>query len=342
MRVLFAGSPAIAVLSLETISEMELDGKGIVLAGILTNRDSRRGRHGKEEPTDVSAAALALDLIREKAGLPPIPQLKPAKLDGEAREAAAALAPDILVSFAYGRIFGPRFLALFPKGGINIHPSLLPKYRGASPVQAAIINNEKETGISIQRLAPEIDSGDILAEDRFCLSGRETAITLSETMGRKAALLLRELLLNFDEKSSGARPQEGTPVYCREIKKEDGLIDWGKSATEIDAQIRAFYGWPLSFTSFSGEMLYILEAEPLSSGPLSAGPLSENQQTALKDPGSPPGTVLGADEDHGILIKTGNGVLAVKRLQLRAKKALDWKAFCNGVRGFTGARLGQV
>ena len=336
MRILFAGSPAIAVPSLKLLSDMELAGYGTVLAGVLTNPDSIRGRHGHAEPTDVSAAAVELDAIRKEKGLAPIPQLKPEKLDGQARKEVCSLAANLLVSFAYGRIFGPRFLALFPLGGINIHPSLLPKYRGASPIPAVILAREKETGICIQKLAAQMDAGDILAEDRFELTGRETTATLCETAGTKAALLLRELVQgfvwDFNQRIARVRPQKGEAVYCREIKKEEGAIDWGKSAPEIDAQIRAYTPWPLSFTRLGSDTLFILDARPLepSAGRAIAGGSSASAS---------PGTVLGTEEE-GILVQTGDGILVVTRLQWQAKKALDWKSFCNGARNFIGAKLG--
>jgi methionyl-tRNA formyltransferase len=323
MRILFAGSPAIAVPSLKVISEMELGGNGIALAGLLTNPDSKRGRRGRDEPTDVSAAAAELDALRTAKGFPSIPQLKPEKLDGRFRAAASELAPDLLVSFAYGRIFGPKFLALFPLGGINIHPSLLPKYRGASPIPAIILAREEETGICIQKLAAEMDAGDILAVECFRLSGRATALSLGETTGAKAALLLRGLLSDFRAGIAAARPQEGEAIYCSQIKKEAGLINWNLGAAEIDARIRAYTPWPLSFTRRGKETLFILEAEPMEAGLTQA-----------------PGTVLSMDKNRGILIQTGKGILAVTRLQWQAKKAMDWKPFCNGARDFIGSRLG--
>ena len=324
MKVLFAGSPAIAVPALKALSEMELEGEPVVLAGLLTNPDRAR-RHGHDEPTDVSVAAALLDNARKERGLAPIPQLKPEKLDARAREDVAALAPDILVSFAYGRIFGPRFLALFPHGGINIHPSLLPKYRGAAPIPAAILAGEKETGICIQTLALEMDAGDILASEHLTLSGRETTASLSKTVSEKAATVLRKLLLNFGPAFAAARPQEGQPIYCHQMKKEEGIIDWKKSAVEIDAHIRAYTPWPLSFTNLGNDTLFILEACPLEQGAAHT---------------SPAGTVLGTDKEKGILIQTGSGILAASRLQWQAKKALDWKAFHNGARAFIGSCLG--
>ncbi|MDR1839183.1 MAG: methionyl-tRNA formyltransferase, partial [Treponema sp.] len=130
MRVVFAGSPAIAVPSLEALSCLE----GIELAGVLTSPDSPKGRHGSPQPSEAAQAAAAVLKRYETQGRPPFPILKPLKLDSHLREQTGALSPDLLVSFAYGRFFGPKFMALFPLGGINVHPSLLPKYRGPAPV----------------------------------------------------------------------------------------------------------------------------------------------------------------------------------------------------------------
>ncbi|MCL2602798.1 MAG: methionyl-tRNA formyltransferase, partial [Treponema sp.] len=292
---------------------------------VLTNPDRAR-KHGYSEPSDISAAAAALDAVRGERGLPPLVQFKPEKLDARAREEIAAAAPDLLVSFAYGRMFGPRFLALFPRGGINIHPSLLPKYRGAAPIPAAILARDKESGICIQTLAEAMDSGDILAHERFELNGRETTASLSEDVSRRAAGLLCALLADFDAARARAWPQTGTASYCAQIKKDDGRIDWSKSAVEIDAQVRAYTPWPLSFTQLDKNALFILQACPV---------------VAMEDGGqAAAGSVLGIDKELGVLIQTGSGVLAVSRLQWQAKKALDWKDFLNGARDFVGARLG--
>jgi methionyl-tRNA formyltransferase len=342
MRVLFAGSPGIAVPCLRALAALEEGQAGVELAGVLTNPDSPRGRHGEREPTELSAAAEALSGARLGRGFPAIPQLKPLKLDAAARELVSALKPDLLVSFAYGRIFGPRFLSLFPLGGLNIHPSLLPRFRGPSPIPAVILAGDRETGISIQKLAPEMDSGDLLVQERFPLSGRESAASLGEEAARRGAALLKGLLGEMAGDPPGvlgrARPQEGAPSYCSLLSKEEGRIDWSLSAAAIDARIRAYTPWPLSFTHSGGELLYILEALPIGALPveaLSSGALPAGAQgTAMG-----PGTVLGIDRDRGILIQTGEGILAVSRLQYRARKAMDWKSFLNGARNFTGSRL---
>ena len=313
LRVLFAGSPAIAVPSLEAIRGAE----GIEIAGVLTNPDTPKGRHGDPSPTEVGEAA-------EKLGITPV--LKPAKLDAGARERVSLLTPDLLVSFAYGSYFGPKFLALFPLGGINIHPSLLPKYRGPTPIQAAIMSRDSETGVTTQRLARETDSGDILAAVSIPLSGRETAASLGGTVSLLAAASLKDTLRGIASgKALGAPQDHGKASYCSLISKADRFIDWNARAAEIEARIRAFDPWPLCGTVHNGKELSLLEADIYPAG-----------QGAGKNP---PGTVLGTDKQHGILIQTGEGILAVTRLRYAAKKALFWKDFLNGARDFLGSVL---
>jgi len=312
LRVLFAGSPAIAVPSLEAIFNSDK----IELAGVLTNPDTPKGRHKTPQPTEVCEAA---DKLQNNAIFP---VLKPEKLGSWAREQISLLKPDLLVSFAYGRIFGPKFLALFPLGGINIHPSLLPKYRGPSPIQSAIINRDTITGITIQTLAHEMDCGDILAVERVQLTGKETAGSLSDIMAFKAAEMLPELIKNIAlGKAEGTAQNHNEASYCALISKEAGVINWNLSAVEIEALIRGFDPWPLCRTIHNGRELLILKAD------------------VYKDPGvsqKGAGVVLGIDKQYGILIQTGDGVLAVTELQYQTKKALFWRDFINGARDFTG------
>lgn len=319
MRMLFAGSPRIAVPSLYALAGLARSQAGYEIAGVLTNPDSHKGRGGRVEPTEVGSVAMALGLF----------VLKPEKLNAEAREAVAALAPDMLVSFAYGSIFGPKFLALFPLGGVNAHPSLLPKYRGPSPIQAAILNRDAETGISIQRLAREMDSGDLLLQESFPLMGRETTASVSEYVASRTAELLVAAARGVVEKTLVEKPQTGAVSYCAAIKKEDGLVNWSLRAEIIDARIRAFTPWPQSWTMHNGEKLFILDARLISSD-------SEARSAGA----APVGTVLGADARRGVLIQCGSGALAVTRLQCQSKKPLEWKAFLNGTRDFIGSRLG--
>jgi len=313
LRVLFAGSPAIAIPSLEAVYK----NSDFETAGVLTNADSPKGRHGTPEPTDVAEAAQKMNIT---------PVLKPEKLDASAREQIASLKPDLLVSFAYGRIFGPKFLALFPLGGINIHPSLLPKYRGPSPIQAAILNRDAVTGITVQTIALEMDQGDILAVEKIELSGRETAGSLGELAAQKAARLLIQVLTKIKNGTVTKTAQNHEEAsYCKLITRDDSLIDWTLSAAQIEAKIRAFDQGPLCRTIHNGRELYILKADIFKG------------QAEEKDSGR----VLGIDKENGILIQTGDGILSVTQLQYQAKKALVWRDFLNGARDFLGSQLGN-
>jgi methionyl-tRNA formyltransferase len=330
LRLLFAGSPAIALPSLAVIAEGCLSRDRAprwTLAGVLTNPDKPRGRSGVCEATEVAAASERYRAAFAEAGLRSFAVLKPETLGEQAREETAALRPDLLVCFAYGRIFGPKFMSLFPLGGINIHPSLLPKYRGASPIQEAVLNGDGFTGVSIQMIAPEMDTGNLLAQKTIALDGRETTESLSIRAAETAAALLGETLDRIAKagNAGAGTPQEGEASYCSRIEKKSGVIDWNQGAGVIDRRIRAFTPWPLARTGHNGQILYILEAAPF------AGQTAGN--------GALPGQVLGTDKKNGILIQTGDGILAVSRLQYQARKALSWEAFLNGARDFTGSRL---
>jgi methionyl-tRNA formyltransferase len=320
VRVLFAGSPAIAIPTLKMLAASPC----VELAGILTNPDSAKGRKKVLTATEVGEAAAKV--------CSGVPVIKAAHLDGEARRAVEALKAEALVSFAYGRIFGPKFLSLF-KEAVNIHPSLLPKYRGPTPVQAAILNGDREGGVTIQRIALEVDSGDILAQERVALTGRETTAGLEAQAGEMGAVMLEKLLPALQSGRVEARPQDNAGAsYCTLITKENGLLDWRQDAVHIDAQIRAYTPWPLclthELTHQADKELYILEAEPL------AEPLEGSAA-----PGTVLGTLPAGGKQQGILVQTGRGLLAVKRLQYRTKKALDWKSFLNGAPRFIGSVL---
>jgi methionyl-tRNA formyltransferase len=327
MRILFAGSPDIAVPSLVRLSfEHEI-------VGVLTNPEAQRGRGLEAAATPVAQAAAAIFGGRDR---PSVPILAPERLGAQAREETAALGADILVSFAYGRIFGPRFLALFPKGGVNVHPSLLPKYRGPAPIQSAILARDRETGVSVQRLALEMDSGDILGVERLPLSGLETAEDLSETAALIGADLLSRVLSEIEGGREIARPQEGEVSYCSMLSKEDGLVDWLAPVLDIDAKVRAFTPWPGAFTYFRGQRLAILESFPFPHVTFAAGPSSLDFEEAI------PGTVLGLDKSRGIMVQTIDGLIALRRLQLQHKKALRYREFANGIRDLAGAVLGRA
>lgn len=317
MKIVFAGTPSIAVPSLKSL----IGAHDVVT--VLTAPDNVQSRKPDPDNSAVKNAAL-------EAGLS---VMQPLKLDAAVRESIAALKPDLLVCFAYGMIFGPKFLALFPKGGVNIHPSLLPQFRGPSPISAAILAGLHETGISIQRLALEMDAGDILKQERFTLNGNETTASLTRDCADRAAVMLPGLLADIAAGSEKAVPQDdAAATYCRLIQKEEGRVDWAGTAVDIERAVRAYDPWPRAWTTWDGKTVSLLEAAPFSE--------TAAENTASSDAPAVPGTVLKVDKKQGILIQTGTGLLAVRRLQLQGKKEMDFQSFVNGARNFLGSLLG--
>ncbi|ULQ59203.1 methionyl-tRNA formyltransferase [Brucepastera parasyntrophica] len=321
LRVLFAGSPDCAVPALQSAARSH------IIVGVLTNPAAPAGRSKRLVPTPVAQAAEEL----RQAGLIPAgtPVLTPDRVAGPVLDAIAAAKPDILACFAYGKMFGPKTLALFSLGALNIHPSLLPRWRGATPIQAAILAGDKETGITIQKMGLEMDAGDIILQKKISLNGTETAGSLLDTAAREGADLLSEALRLCESGTLNPEPQDSSlATYAPPLKKEDGLLRWTDTAEKLDARIRAFYPWPGTFTPAGENILLIHRAHVYRKN---AGP----DKTAV------PGFVLGTDPNDGILIQTGGGILAVEQLQWRGKKNNDWKSFMNGTRNFENTILGS-
>lgn len=318
MRIIFAGSPEIAVPSLLAV------GKAFELVGVLTNPPAPKGRGLSPAPTPLAQAA--------GEHFPGVPILAPERLGPAEREAVATLQADLLAVFAYGRIFGPKFLDLFPEGGVNVHPSLLPRWRGPSPLPYAILSRDDETGISVQRLALRLDSGDVLGKQRLPLGGRETAGELSDWAAVAGAELLVAVLSRIADGSVSAEPQdEELATWSRHMSKDEGLVDWSRSALEIDALARAYTPWPGAWTTLQGERLGLLEVQPYTgeAGDMETGKLA-------------PGTVAGIDKSRGIMVQTGEGLLALRVLQAQGKKPLAYRDFANGARNLSGAHLGDT
>lgn len=310
MRIVFAGSPEIAVSSLELVSA------NFDIVAVLTNPDkiTGRGRNLKFNPVKNKAVELGLNIIQSPS------------LDVSVRNQIEGLKPDLLVVFAYGKIFGPKFLALFPLGGINVHPSLLPMYRGSSPIISAILNGDNRTGISIQRINSEMDTGAILNQHIINLDGTENTESLSSYVSFHGSLLLLKTLNDIDSHKETEKEQDKNSIsYCRKLVKEDGLIQWNDSAVKIDRQIRAYNPWPGAYSKFNDKKLMFLKGGVF------------RDKTDLS---GTPGTVLGFDKSCGILIQTGDGILFIEVLQLQNKKANNWKSFINGTKNFIGSVLG--
>jgi methionyl-tRNA formyltransferase len=277
--------------------------------------DRAAGRGRKLMPSPVKERALELGL----------PVLQPEQLRTEARAEVTALKPELLACVAYGKLFGPKFLELFAAGTLNLHPSLLPKYRGPAPIPAPILNGDRVTGVTIMALAREMDAGDIYAQREVGLDGTETSASLSERLAADGAALLVEMVDAVAAGTARAKPQdESKATYTSLIEKSAGLIDWSLPAREIERRIRAYQPWPLAHTTWNNQRLNLLGARVVDAGDISAAP----------------GTVLRVDTAGGILVETGNGLLALTELQLQSRKALSWDSFLNGVRDFIGAVLG--
>ena len=314
IKIVFAGSPDAARITLEGLFEAQ-SACGFEIAGVLSNPPSAKGRHKDLIPTPVAAFAA------EKG----IPVFTPEHLDGAAREAISPLGADLLVSFAYGHIFGPKFLALFPIGGINLHPSLLPKYRGCTPVPAAILNRDTETAVTVQSLSLKMDEGDILAQTHVDLNGIETTESLLNYSAEEGSRLICDLI---KETAAGGKlpagtPQSGEASYTGIITKDDAKIDWSEPASVIEAKIRAYYPEPGCWCMENGAPLRILEAKILEG------------QSGTENAGK----VLDFSKADGILVQTGNGLLAIRKLQRQGKNVMDYKSFMNGARNFLGTVL---
>lgn len=321
MRVLFAGTPEIAVHSLARIHE------NFEVVGVLTSPDMKKGRGRRLVHSPVKEKALELGLR----------VIQPQRLRRNAREEIAVLEADILAVYAYGRIFGPKFLSLFPQGAVNVHPSLLPRYRGSAPITAPIVNGDEKTGVSVQTVEVEVDSGDILGKRVIPLDGTETTASLSERMATDGAELVVEVLEDIAAGTAVPEPQEESNVtVCRRLTKRDGEILWALPAEMIERMVRAYIPWPKAYTHWKGKYLSILESHLVPAerhtgvGP---GVKYEGERAA-------PGTIAGMDREDGILVQTGRGMLGITELQLEGKKPLHFEQFLNGNRDFLHAHLG--
>jgi len=320
LKILYAGSPEASAKTLEILYEKQGD-CGYQIVGVLTNPPSTQGRHSTLIPTPVAQFAT------EKG----LPVFTPEHLDAACRDSIAPLEADLLVCFAYGHIFGPKFMAMFKMGGINLHPSLLPKYRGCTPVNAAILNRDKQTAVTIQTLSQKMDEGDILAQEIVDLDGTETAESLlnnSADIGAELLCIVMSQASEFGALPDGQK-QSGEPSYTGIIKKEDGKINWADSAQNIEAKMRAYYPEPGCWCVEKDMTLRILSAKYISS--------QDDKAKAYEQ--EPAGKVLAFVKPEGIYIKTGDGILCVTQLQRQGKKAMMYKDFMNGARDFIGSVL---
>lgn len=310
MKIVFMGTPQAAVSSLERILR---DGHEVV--AVYTQPDRPSGRGNKLAAPPVKEFALSNDL----------PIYQPTKIKTpEALELFQSHAADVVVVVAYGRILPESFLKAFPKGAINVHFSLLPKYRGAAPVNWAIVNGEKNTGVTTMQMDAGLDTGAILLQRRIDIGEMETAIELMARLAVTGADLLSETLAMYDELTP--QPQTDAQATLAPImKKEDGLISWMLTATDIANRSRGFQPFPTAFTFYQEKKLTIWKCQP------------SDDSHQLKTVGE----ILEAKGDNLLVFCGGETVLKIEELQIEGKRRMPVRDFLNGVKLEVGEVLGR-
>jgi methionyl-tRNA formyltransferase len=298
MRIIFFGTPEFAVPSLKRLLEA-----GYAVVTVVTQPDRVRGRGRKTAGPPVKELAL----------LKGIPVMQPAGIKSlEFAREIAALRPDAAVVVAYGKILPLSLLTLPPLGCINVHASLLPKYRGAAPIQRAIMNGEAKTGITTMRMDEGLDTGDILLREETEIEEEDNAYTLSARLSEIGASLLVRTLAGLNDRSIRPVPQSGEPSYAPPLSKEEGRIRWSLPAREIADLIRGTYPWPGAYCFLKGERITILRAK-----------------AAAEDGTAGPGKIERVSERE-FLVGTGKGTLAVTEVKPDGRKAMSAADFSHG------------
>lgn len=308
MRVVFMGTPDFSVPALENIA------KRYEVVAVVTQQDRPKGRGHKMQYTPVKEKAIELEI--------PVYQPKRVK-DPEFVDILKTLKPDVIVVIAFGQILSKEILELPKHGCINVHASLLPKYRGAAPIQWAVINGDKKSGVTTMYMAEGLDTGDIIDTSEIVLDEKETGGSLFD----KLADLGGKLILNtLDKLETGTatrtRQDDARSTYAGKITKELGKIDFTKSAVEIERLIRGLNPWPSAFTYMDDKMLKIWNADVL-------------EETVEEEPG----TITEVNKKF-IKVATGEGYLLLKEIQLEGKKRMNVTSFLNGY-NFTANKLGN-
>ncbi|MEA3406872.1 MAG: methionyl-tRNA formyltransferase [Chloroflexota bacterium] len=309
-RVVFLGTPHFGIPVLEALV------KHHDVVGVVTQPDRVSGRGRQRHAPPVKRVAQEYDLqILQPADL---------RRDAETVRALRDMRADVFVIAAYGQMLRPEVLEIPPYGCIGVHASLLPKYRGAAPVAAAILHGEEETGVTLMLTDEGMDTGPIIARRSIPIVPDDTRETLTRKLSRLGAALLIETLPAWLAGDIEPREQDDDEATMAPlISKSDGAIDWEESAVQIDRQIRAFTPWPGSFCTCDGKNFKILRAHPLPDW------CGEGE----------PGTVVEVEEGIGVV--TGEGLLILEEVQLAGRRAMEVEQFCRGRRGFVESVLGS-
>ena len=310
MRIVYFGTPQIAVPALATLAEKH------DVAAVVTQPDRPRGRSGNPEPPDVKVWAV------EKG----LPVHQPEKLhDGSFEAWLRNLAPDLCCVAAYGRLLKQPLLDVPSQGWLNLHPSLLPRWRGASPIQTAILQGDAITGVTIMRIVLEMDAGDIILQETTPIGPNETAGALTERLAVMGASAMARAIELVERGCAPSIPQDPERVtFSTLFSKEDGRIGWSDTAQQIHNRVRACNPWPMAHCLFRTQLCRILETE-----------------VVYKEPEGMPGVIEAVCKDR-LHVATGKGLLAILRLQLPGKKALDAGAFLRGTPVEAGERFEEL
>ena len=299
MRIIFMGTPDFSVGTLEALIEA-----GHEIALVVTQPDKPKGRGGKMPYTPVKEVAVEHG----------IPVYQPRRIrEPECIEELRKYNADIMVVIAFGQILPKEILEMTPYGCINVHASLLPKYRGAAPIQWAVINGEKVSGVTTMQMNEGLDTGDMILKTEVVLDEKETGGSLHDKLAAVGAKLCVETLKALEEKTATWEAQgESTTEYAKMLDKKMGDIDWNQSAVSIERLIRGLNPWPSAYTDWNGKVMKIWEAEVV-----------EKQTEEV------PGTIVDV-EKGGFLVQTGVNCLKVTALQIPGKKRMDAGAFLRG------------
>ena len=312
MKIIYAGTPAFAVPALAALID---SGHELVAVFTQPDRPAGRGKKLRASPVKLLANSAA------------VPVFQPESLrEKDAQALISDLSADVMVVAAYGLLLPAAVLALPRYGCINIHASLLPRWRGAAPIQRAILAGDRETGITIMQMAAGLDTGDILLQQSLPVSAQDTAASLHERLAEMSPQLLLKALNLFEAGQIESHPQEDSLVtYASKLEKNEALIDWSQPAIGIQRAVRAFNPWPVAHTSCSKGILRIWES--------AVGEVSAPLQSSI------PGTIIQEDPRHGLLVQTGEGVIWLQRLQLPGGRTVTAREFLNA-RSLKGEILG--
>ena len=308
LRVLFMGTPEFAVPVLTALLHAGYD-----IVGVYSQPDRPAGRGGRVAASPVKSHATQRGL----------PVFQPASLsrDEGARQELAGLAPDLIVVAAYGLLLPPDTLAVPRLGSLNIHPSMLPLYRGPSPVSTAVLDGVSATGVTVMEMDEGMDTGPVVAQRETLIGPDETAEELTSRLFDLGGSLLVELLPRWASGEVRAVPQDDSrATVTRRLTRGDGEIDWGRTSAYLSRQVRAYHPWPGSFTHWRGRRLKVIEASDTGLG---------------WEISATPGRVVSLDEGMGAC--TGDGVLELKRVQLEGKGATDGRDFVQGYSEIVGS-----